>query len=209
MAIVLVEDGGKMHFARLMSATLPMLLVATAAVAQDNGVVGLSEIRGSINVTGVELWTGFRPYLGLEHLEAIDTVEVELLFSLPNDTLLSYIGNPRISLGAHGSTLGRASLAHLGLNWNAPVLDTPFFVDGTVGAALTNSTLRGATPPDRNVGCPALLYFAAGVGYQLNENWSVMGTVYHASHSSLCWLVSPNAPNEGLNGYGIKVGYSF
>ena len=86
--------------------------MAAPAAAEDAAPVGLSEIRGSINVTGVELWTGFRPYLGLEHLEAIDTVEVEFLFTLPNDTILSYVGDPRLSLGIHGSLLGRASQRH-------------------------------------------------------------------------------------------------
>lgn len=188
---------------------LAALLIASPSLARDDRQPGLSEIRTGINVTGVELWTGFRPYFGLERYEALDTVEVELLFTLPNDTLLSYVGNPDISLGLHGSILGRASFAHLGLNWGTQLFETPFFIDGTLGVAITNSTLSGATAPDRNVGCPGLLYFAADVGYQLNENWSVMGTVYHASHSSLCWLVTPNAPNQGLNGYGIKLGYSF
>lgn len=185
------------------------LLVATPAMAQGNGPLGLSEIRGGINVTGVELWTGFRPYPKYANLESLDTVEVQLLFTLPDDSLLSYLGNPDISLGVHGSTIGRANIAHLGLNWSTQLFETPFFIDGTVGVAVTDSTLSGAKPPNRNVGCPTLLYFAADVGYQLTENWSVMGTVYHASHSSLCWLVTPNAPNQGLNGYGIKLGYSF
>jgi lipid A 3-O-deacylase len=186
-----------------------LLLLLAPALAQDNGPLGLSEIRGSINVTGVELWTGFRPYPGLEKYVSFDTLEVQLLFTPPDDTLLSYLGNPDISVGVHASTLGRASFVHLGLNWSAQLFETPFFIDGTVGAALTNSTLAGATPPDRNVGCPALLYFAADLGYRLNDEWSVMGTVYHSSHSSLCWLANPGAPNEGLNGYGVKIGYSF
>jgi hypothetical protein len=192
-----------------LAAVFASLLAAAPATAQGNGPFGLSEIRTSVNVTGVELWTGFRPYPGREQYESLDTVEVQLLFTLPNDTLLAYLGNPDISLGVHGSTLGRASLAHLGLNWGTQLFDTPFFIDGTVGAALTNSTLKGAAPPNRNVGCPALLYFAADFGYQVTENLSVMGTLYHASHSSLCWLIDPAAPNQGLNGYGIKVGYSF
>lgn len=185
---------------------MALLLMVAPAAAQGNGPLGLSEIRGGINVTGVELWTGFRPYFGLEHFESLDTVEVQLLFTLPNDTLLRYLGNPDVSIGVHGSTLGRASLAHLGLNWSTQLFETPFFIDGTVGVALTNSTLSGATPPNRNVGCPVLLYFAADFGYQLTEELSVMGTLYHASHSGLC---GASVPNNGLNGYGIKLGYSF
>jgi len=184
-------------------------IVAQGGAAPAANAFELDEARLGINVTGVELWTGFRPYAGLEHLEALDTVEVQLLFTLPNDTLLAYVGNPDISVGLHGSLLGRASLAHLGLNWETQIFDTPFFIDGTIGGAITNSTLKGASAPDRNVGCPALLYFAADLGYQLTENLSVMGTVYHASHSSLCWLIDASAPNQGLNGYGIKLGYKF
>jgi lipid A 3-O-deacylase len=189
-------------------AVVALLLTVVPAAAQGPGPLGLSEIRGSINVTGVELWTGFRPYPSEAHFEALDTVEVELIFTPPSDTLLSYLGNPDISLGVNLSTIGRANIAHLGLTWSAPLFQTPFFVEGTLGFALTDSTLSGATAPDRNVGCPTLLYFAAGVGYQFTENWSLMGTAYHASHSGLCWSM-PHPPNRGLNAYGIKVGYSF
>lgn len=198
-----------MRLVWVLAAVIASLLSVAPAAAQGEGPFGLSEIRTSINVTGVELWTGFRPYAGLEQYEKLDTVEVQLLFTLPNDTLLSYLGNPDISIGVHGSTLGRASLAHVGLNWKTQIFDTPFFIDGTVGGAITNSTLTGASPPDRNVGCPALLYFATDFGYQVTENLSVMGTLYHASHASICWLIDPSAPNQGLNGYGLKIGYKF
>lgn len=131
------------------------------------------------------------------------------MFAPPSDTFLRYLGNPEINLGGHLSTLGRASMVHLGLTWSSHLFETPLFIEGTVGGALTNSTLGSATPPDRNVGCPALLYFNAGLGYQFDEHWSVLVDAYHASHASLCWVLAPGAPNEGLNGYGIKVGYRF
>jgi hypothetical protein len=178
--------------------------VAMPAAAQD--FQPLFEARLGANVTGVELWTGFRPYPDWVQFERLDTVQVELLFNPPEIAdVLSYLGSPRIAFGGHLSTAGRASMVYSGLNWQWAITG-PVFVEATVGGALTNSTLENATPPDRNVGCPALLYFSAGVGAEIAEGWNVIAQVYHASHAALCGL---DAPNRGLNGYGVKIGHSF
>ena len=179
--------------------------MAAGGAAPAANAFELDEARLGINMTGIELWT-WQPYSGAEEYRALDTIEAELLFTLPNDTLLSYLGNPSINIGGHLSMLDRASMVRAGLTWGGQLFETPFFLEGTLAAALTNSTLSGAVAPDRNVGCPVLAYFAANLGYRLSESWSVMGTVYHASHASLCGL---GVPNRGLNGYGIKVGYAF
>lgn len=193
---------------------LPVLVAlgTSPVLSQDFGSLSfanVTEIRGGINVTGVELWTAFRPYAGLEKYRSLDTAEVELLFTPPNATFLQFLGSPQVEFGAHISTLGRASLAHLGLNWGTHILDSPVFIDGVLGVAATNSKLANTTPPDRDVGCPVLLYFGADLGYQIDQHWSIMGTVYHASHAGLCNVFIPDAKNDGLNGFGVKVGYKF
>jgi hypothetical protein len=193
---------------------LPMLvgLGTSPVLSQDFGSLSfasVTEIRGGINVTGVELWTAFQPYSGLEQYRSLDTAEIELLFTPPNAAFLQYLGSPQIEFGAHISTIGRASLAHLGLNWRTQLFDTPVFIDGVFGVAVTNSKLANTTPPERDVGCPGLLYFGADLGYQIDQHWSIMGSIYHASHASLCNLFIPDAKNDGLNGFGVKVGYKF
>ena len=180
-----------------------------AALADPIGPVGLTAIRGGLNVTGVELWTVFQPYKGLEAYRTLDTVEVELVFRPPDASVLQYLGDPSISLGAHISTTGRASLAHLGLTWGTHLFDTPFFIEGTLGGAVTNSTLVASKPPERSVGCPLLFYFAADAGYQFDQHWSIMGSAYHASHANVCNFFNKNAHNDGLNGVGLKIGYNF
>ena len=184
-------------------------LFCAPVLAADELPLGLSEVRGGYSYTGVELWTVFRPYKGKEQFAAWDTAHVELVFTPPDDTLLAYLGNPRVVLGGHLSTIGRASLVYTGLNWHANIMQSPLFLEGTLGGALTDSTLAHAKPPNRNVGCPALLYFSAAAGFELGDNWSIMGEAYHASHSNLCNFFVPDAKNDGLNGVGIKVGYRF
>lgn len=192
---------------QLLAAVFLLAWAIVPAAAQDNTPMpfGLSEIRGGAYVTGIELWR-FSPWPGEEQFERLDTLEVELLFEPPDNAIFGFLNSPRISVGTIVSTLGRASLIHAGLTWDAQLFESPFFLEGTFGGALTNSTLSGAVAPDRNVGCPALLYFSVGAGAKFDAHWSVMGSIYHASHAALCGL---DKPNEGLNGMGIKVGYSF
>jgi len=190
-------------------AILLVLASVVPAAAQSQLPLGLSEIRGGVNVTGVELWTFFQPYESRKQFRSLDTVEIELLFTPPDQTMLHYLGSPEISFGGHISTIGRASMVHLGLTWTAPIFSTPVFVEATLGGALTNSRLSGGAPPERNVGCPLLFYLDAAVGYQFDQHWSVMGNVYHASHAGLCEKLTGNPGNDGLNGFGVKVGYKF
>ena len=192
---------------------LPLLVaLGTSPVLAQNVTAlpsaGGTEIRGGLNVTGVELWT-WRPLSGLEEYQSLDTAEIDLLWTPPDGSVLQYLGDPRIEVGAHISTIGRASLAHLALNWGTNLFDSPVFIDGVLGVGVTNSKLADTTMPERNVGCPVLIYFGADLGYQFDEHWSVMGTVYHASHAGLCNIFTPDAHNDGLNGFGVKVGYKF
>lgn len=181
---------------------------ATPVAAQDLPF-GLTEVRGGYGYTGVELWTLFQPYDGFQQFAAWDTASIELVFTPPDAEVLAFLGSPRIVLGGQISTLNRASMLYSGFNWRTNVFESPVFIEGTVGAAVTNSTLANALPPNRNAGCPALLYFSVAAGYQFDEHWSIMGTAYHASHSNLCNLINPSAKNDGLNAVGFKIGYKF
>jgi len=176
--------------------------VAFSNVAQAQNI-GVSEIRAGIfahKVTG-----GFLPFdpdrwIGLGQVEDIN---LEILFSSPDDEFFRWMGSPRPRLGASFNIKGVESMVNLGLTWQVGVFDTPLFVEGTLGAALHNGALSGVSAPLSNFGCPVGFYSAASVGVNVGEKVTILLTYEHISNLRLC------SPNEGLSNLGVRFGYKF
>ncbi|MCF6326004.1 MAG: acyloxyacyl hydrolase [Devosiaceae bacterium] len=179
-----------------------LMNAAFSNVAQAQNF-GVSEIRAGILAHKVTY--GFFPFnpdrwIGLEQVEDIN---VEILFFSPDIEFFRWMGSPRPRLGASFNIKGVESMVNLGLTWQAPIFDTPLFVEGTFGAALTNGALSGVSAPLSNFGCPVGFYTAASVGVNVDENISVMITYEHMSNLSLC------SQNDGLSNLGVRFGYKF
>jgi lipid A 3-O-deacylase len=133
----------------------------------------------------------------------IQDANVELLFS-PDWANAFMIGELRPHVGATLNFGGLESMAYAGLSWTIPVLDTPAFIEGSLGGAIHNGTLSGAVAPLRNLGCPVLFRESASLGWNFSDSASVMVTVEHASHAGLC-----GDNNRGLTNLGVRFGYRF
>jgi lipid A 3-O-deacylase len=107
------------------------------------------------------------------------------------------------------NTSDRTSFAYTGALWTIPVWDR-FFVEAFIGPAVHNGSL-GPTATLSGLGCPVLFHAGGSVGYQLTPNLSVIGTFQHLSNGRTLFGVQcgTNLRNQGLNDYGLRIGYSF
>ncbi len=179
-----------------------MLTVAFSNIAQAQSF-DVSEIRAGILAHKVT--SGFLPFnpdrwIGLGQVEDIN---VEILFSSPDDEFFRWMGSPRPRLGASFNIKGVESMVNLGLTWQVSIFDTPLFVEGTIGAALHNGALSGVVAPLSNFGCPVGFYTAASAGVNVGDKATILLTYEHVSNLRLC------SPNEGLSNLGIRFGYKF
>lgn len=120
---------------------------------------------------------------------------------------------PRVHFGASGNLSGRTSFAYTGVIWTFPVFSR-FFIEPYVGPAVHNGSLY-PTRTLAGLGCPVLFHAGANAGYRFDEHWSVMLTFEHLSNGKSLFGINcgtnqgPNGSNQGLNNYGVRVGYAF
>jgi len=115
---------------------------------------------------------------------------------------------PRIHLGGNYNTGGRTSDVWAGLLWTVPLFDTRFFVEGFLDAAYTpNGSLTGTTTMSA-LGCNPLFHVGGSFGYRFDAHWSTMVTFDHISNGSGIDLTDCGR-NQGLNNYGLRIGYQF
>lgn len=171
------------------------------AAAQDSLV---SEIRGGISFEGVELDEQLLLLPTTIPLERPHKLSVELYVGSPDLDLFKWIGAPRPVVGATISTTGLESWAKAGLSWHVPVFDTPFFIEGLLGAAIHDGYLFDAPPGRRNFGCRTLLYEQVTIGANITESMTASVNFEHGSHA---WLCGPT--NAGFNSVGFRLGYKF
>ena len=120
---------------------------------------------------------------------------------------------PRVHFGGSGNLSNRTSFSYTGALWTIPIWDR-FFTEAFVGPAFHNGSLF-PTATLAGLGCPVLFHAGANLGYRFNERWSVMGTFEHLSNGKTLFGVNcgtnlaATGSNQGLNNYGVRVGYSF
>jgi hypothetical protein len=119
---------------------------------------------------------------------------------------------PRVHVGGQANLGNRTSFVYTGALWTFPIwggLSAEIFA----GPALHN----GVYLPTNNragLGCPVLFHAGASLAYQLTDRWSVIGTFSHLSNGRelfgiSCQTNQGRGGNQGLNNYGVRVGYSF
>jgi lipid A 3-O-deacylase len=113
---------------------------------------------------------------------------------------------PRIHTGIMANFAGRTSYAYLGGLWTFD-LTRDVFLEGFVGAARHNGQLNGPDPKLADLGCETLFHVGGSLGYRVTEHWSAMVTFDHISNGNAALNACPR--NQGLNGYGARIGYTF
>lgn len=136
-------------------------------------------------------------------LSRIETFSVDVLFTSPDIDAFRWIGAPRPEVGVSANLAGRDSMAHLGLTWQLPLFDTPFFLEGTLGAAIHNGALTNAEPDRKNFGCRVNFYERYGIGANLSDTVTATLAYEHTSNAELC------ERNDGLSNFGLRVGVKF
>lgn len=160
----------------------------------------ISEIRGGFHFHNA--YGGFIPSNpDWWTLDQFEDVSFDVLFTSPE--IFEWIGSPRPNLGATINLDGQESMAHLGLTWHLPIFDTPFYVEGTLGAAIHNGYLTNAPAGFENLGCRVNFYEQVGVGANLTESITATLTYEHMSNWELC------EENGGLSNFGLRVGWKF
>lgn len=134
----------------------------------------------------------------------IEDVSFEVLFASPQMDVFTWIGSPKFNLGGTLNLNNRVSFVRGALTWQAPVFDSPVFVEGSLGLGIHNGPLtrwgNGWTMPQ---GCRWTIYSSAGVGVNMTDNVYAMLSYEHISNANLC------APNPGISNVGVKMGMRF
>ncbi len=113
------------------------------------------------------------------------------------------LARPRVHVGGEIGTGSGANLAYAGLNWTVDV-NPKLFLDAGFGGLVHDGKLDGSREDGPRLGCRLLFHEYAAVGYRLDEKWSLVGQVEHASHAKLC-----DGPNGGFTRAGLMLGYRF
>lgn len=174
-------------------------LAGTQAVAQEF-LTGSFELRAGPAFHGLEFnHKLFDPFA----YGTLEDVSVELIYTPPVNPLI-LLGSPNFAIGGTFNTRGLEQMVHANLNWHAPLLGSPIYLEGGLGVAAVSGYLHDAPAGYRNLGCNVMGYFQAGIGADLGDQWTATLSVEHESHMWVC-----GSDNDGLNSLSLKLGYKF
>jgi lipid A 3-O-deacylase len=112
---------------------------------------------------------------------------------------------PRPHVGVSVNIAGMTDYAYAGALWTYD-FTRQFFGEVFVGGAADDGAITN--DPDRsNLGSRVLFHVGASLGYHPIPHWSVLGTFEHVSNGNAVLHAAPS--NQGLNEYGLRLGYSF
>jgi hypothetical protein len=195
----------------LRSALIALGLLASVAPALAQSLMSPEPLAGivdeiRIGIHAHDVHHAMLPFLVQEwEVDQIDDISFDVLFTSPDVDAFRWIGSPRPEVGVTINTDNRDSLAHLGLTWQLPVFETPFYLEGTFGAAIHNGYLTNSPDNTRrhNFGCRVNFYERFGVGANLSESMTATVTYEHTSNAQLC------DDNQGLSNFGVRLGWKF
>jgi len=175
------------------------LIVATLPLSANAESI-VDELRGGVFIQG---WGG--PGVDKEQGAGIN---IEALFKSPR--AFSVLGAPRPQLGASIATDPDAtSQIYAGLEWKVEIA-RKFFAAASLGGAIHNgeTNFDPATDIPRIndtvfLGCRALFRLGGDVGYEVTDRWRLSIHLDHISNAGLC------SENEGLDNFGLRLGYRF
>lgn len=189
----------------LAAALAGIALLVAGVMPSAAGPLGLSEVRIGPAISNGELIPGTYviPQIDSFTFAGLESAQFDLYWKTPFPDVLRYLGSPRPFVGGIVSFGGRENSVHWGWQWHAP-LGRIFYLEGAVGNGIHDGDLSGAVAPRRNLGCRFLYHWSAGVGANINEHWTVTAQLQHMSN-----ILAGCTPNDGMNHFGISVGYKF
>ena len=113
---------------------------------------------------------------------------------------------PRPHIGGMANLDNRSSYIYAGAVWTIP-LWYGVFIEPFFGGAAHNGSLVG-TRDLVALGCQPLFHVGGSVGYTVTSNLHVMFTIDHVSNGNEVFGTDCDR-NQGLNNYGLRLGYSF
>jgi hypothetical protein len=180
---------------------------ASSAAGQELDII--EEIRGGAALSSIDLnplpdtYVYVLPRFDSFNISNLDSLQFDVMFRSPDIGAFEWLGSLRPAVGGVINLRGRESLVHAGFNWHLPLGDVLYF-EAEGGLALHNGALEGASPPLRNLGCPLLFHWSYGLGANITESWTVTANLQHVSN-----VVFGCSPNDGLNHFGVSLGYKF
>jgi lipid A 3-O-deacylase len=144
-------------------------------------------------------------------------ISAELLFAspFPQDWgaslpgWLTWVARPRPFLGGELNTAGATNQVYAGLTWTVPLSrrvlsdSDSLTLDLDFGPGLNDGHVRPTTPDRKALGSNALFRLAAELGWHFTSRVGVYLLFEHVSNAGLTRY------NEGLNDFGLRVGYRF
>jgi lipid A 3-O-deacylase len=109
-------------------------------------------------------------------------------------------GEVRAYVLGSANTSGGLDFGSVGLALRYPIADDRFYVQGGLGAALTNgSTLKFQATNDRlYLGSRVLFEPEVTVGWRLTHRWALEAAYSHLSHAQLAGAQNPGTDSLGL-----------
>ncbi len=119
---------------------------------------------------------------------------------------------PRFQVGGSLNFEGKTSFAYTDIVLTLPITNWLFF-EPFFGGAIHDGSLT-PTPTLSGLGCPFLFHVGGSFGVPITEHWQVLGTFEHLSNGRGifgvdCGTNEVPGGNQGLNNYGVSVGYAF
>lgn len=185
--------------------------LSTALVAAMAGPVAAGEhlLFGGLMSVGkqsdrFEIRGGVLSYdTGIFSPKQFDGVVINGEFLFKSPEFLSILGSPRPYIGASIAAADNGvHFGYAGLNWDI-YLTNRFYLTGSLGGSV--NTARNLKNPVgyKALGCNVLFHLAAGVGYDLTDDFTVQLYADHFSNANLC------SRNMGQEAAGVRIGYRF
>lgn len=136
------------------------------------------------------------------------SVSLDLLFPRwvgPQNTWWDFL-IPRAYVGGMFNTEGRTSSVRGGALWTLPIYG-PVFGEIFFGGAVHDGKLEGDATHNA-LGSRVLFNVGGSLGYRIDEHWKVLATFDHLSNGNRVFGTG-FVKNNGINSYGVKVGYAF
>ncbi len=126
----------------------------------------------------------------------------ELLFSVPEDSILEYLWSPRPHLGASINSQGGTSQFYGGLTWHFSVY-SPVFLEFSLGGELHTGRTSEKSSKRQALGSQGLFRESVSLGVEFYQKHTLSVMLDHASNASL------TSDNPGLTSIGLRYGYKF
>lgn len=212
LPLILLPSTGEVVVSKLHIATLAIAAsMSLAAPAQAQSLMApehfanvVDELRFGVGYHMV-YYTMLPPATPQElYLDRLEDISFDVLFTTPSIDVFYWLGSPRPEIGTTLNLKGEDSLLHAGLTWTVPLFDTPFYVEGTFGAATHNGYLGNEAPAGRRkYGCRVNFYERFGIGVNVSDNVTATIAYEHMSNAGLCEF------NAGISNLGLKMGWKF